>query len=93
MGHTQEKPASGGMNISVKSFITAIAMLAALMVLTYVLTFFVPAGTFERTELDGQMAVLRGNVENNNANLSRIEEELRGQQDRSGRAARYLSCR
>ena len=43
MGHTQEKPASGGMNISVKSFITAIAMLAALMVLTYVLTFFVPA--------------------------------------------------
>ena len=60
MGHTQEKPASGGMNISVKSFITAIAMLAALMVLTYVLTFFVPAGTFERTELDGQMAVLPG---------------------------------
>ena len=44
MGHTQEKPVSGGMNISVKSFITAIAMLAALMVLTYVLTFFVPAG-------------------------------------------------
>ncbi len=35
-------------------------------------------------QLDGQMAVLRGNVENNNANLSRIEEELRGQQDRSG---------
>lgn len=58
MGHTQEKPGSGGMNISVKSFITAIAMLAALMVLTYVLTFFVPAGAFERTELDGQMAVL-----------------------------------
>lgn len=44
MGHTQQTPSSGGMNISVKSFITAIAMLAALMVLTYVLTFFVPAG-------------------------------------------------
>ena len=27
-------------------------------------------------QLDGQMAVLRGNVENNNANISRIEEEL-----------------
>lgn len=30
------------------------------------------------------MAVLRGNVENNNANISRIEEELKGQEDRSG---------
>ena len=30
------------------------------------------------------MAVLRGNVENNNANLARIQEELQGQEDRSG---------
>ena len=60
MGHTQQTPSSGGMNISVKSFITAIAMLAALMVLTYVLTFFVPAGEFQRTQLDGQMAVVPG---------------------------------
>ena len=46
----------------------------------------VKASMFQSThqQLDGQMAVLRGNVENNNANLSRIEEELRGQQDRSG---------
>ena len=35
-------------------------------------------------QLDGQMAVLQGNVENNNGNLRRIEEELKGQQDRSG---------
>ncbi len=35
-------------------------------------------------QLDGQMAVLRGNVENNNANMARIEEELKGQEDRSG---------
>ena len=35
-------------------------------------------------QLDGQMAVLRGNIENNNANIARIEEELRGQEDRSG---------
>ena len=35
-------------------------------------------------QLDGQMAVLRGNVENNAANLARIEEELQGQEDRSG---------
>ncbi len=35
-------------------------------------------------QLDGQMAVLRGNVENNNANVLRIQEELQGQEDRSG---------
>ncbi len=35
-------------------------------------------------QLDGQMAVLRGNVENNNANVARIREELKGQEDRSG---------
>ena len=35
-------------------------------------------------QLDGQMAVLRGNMENNSANISRIQEELQGQDDRSG---------
>ena len=35
-------------------------------------------------QLDGQMAVLRGNVENNNANIARIREELSGEEDRSG---------
>ena len=35
-------------------------------------------------QLDGQMAVLRGNVDNHHANISRIEEELQGQKDRSG---------
>ena len=35
-------------------------------------------------QLDGQMAVLRGTVENNNANVARIDEELKGQEDRSG---------
>ena len=34
-------------------------------------------------QLEGQMAVLRGNIENNNLNIRRIEEELRGQDDRS----------
>ena len=30
------------------------------------------------------MAVLQGNMENNHANIARIEEELKGQEDRSG---------
>ena len=41
-------------------------------------------------QLDGQMAVLRGNVENNNANITRIEEELKGQDDRSGGIAAQM---
>ena len=35
-------------------------------------------------QLDGQMAVLKSNVENNNANVERIENELQGEADRSG---------
>ena len=35
-------------------------------------------------QLDGQMAVIRGNVQNNTANIARIDEELQGQDDRSG---------
>ena len=35
-------------------------------------------------QLDGQMAVLRGNMANNSANIARIEEELQGQESRSG---------
>jgi len=35
-------------------------------------------------QLEGQMAVLQGNVENNHTNIARIEEELKGQDDRSG---------
>ena len=35
-------------------------------------------------QLDGQMAVLRGNVENNDRNITRIREEIEGQESRSG---------
>ena len=35
-------------------------------------------------QFDGQMAVLQGNIQNNNDNIARIEEELRGHEDRSG---------
>ena len=42
-------------------------------------------------QLDGQMAVLRGNVENNNANIQRIEEELKGEADRSGSLMTQIS--
>ena len=41
-------------------------------------------------QLEGQMAVLRGNVDNNSANIARIEEELKGQEDRSGGIAAQI---
>ena len=40
--------------------------------------------TSTHQQLDGQMAVLRSNLENNSANIHRIEEELQGDEDRSG---------
>ena len=41
-------------------------------------------------QLEGQMAVLRSNIENNDANIARIEEELKGAQDRSGGVAAQI---
>ena len=35
-------------------------------------------------QLEGQMAVLRGNMQNNEGNIARIREELQGTDDRSG---------
>ncbi len=35
-------------------------------------------------QLEGQMALLQGDIRNNNENIERIEEELKGQRDRSG---------
>ena len=49
-------------------------------------TYRVKVNMLEAThqQFDGQIAVLRGNVENNCANIRRIEEELQGNEDRSG---------
>ena len=41
-------------------------------------------------QLEGQMAVLRGNIQNNDANIARIEEELQGTDDRSGGIAAQI---
>ena len=38
-----------GLNISAKSFVTAILVILALMVLTYILTFLIPGGAYART--------------------------------------------
>ena len=38
-----------GLNVSVKSFLTAIAVILVLMVLTYLLTFLIPGGQYART--------------------------------------------
>ena len=41
-------------------------------------------------QLDGQIAVLQGNVENDRRNIARIEEELQGQSDRSSGIAAQI---
>jgi len=41
-------------------------------------------------QLEGQIAVLRSNIENNDANIARIEEELQGANDRSGGIAAQM---
>ena len=42
-------------------------------------------------QLDGQMAVLRGNIANDQTNIRRIEEEMKGAEDRSGGIVAQIS--
>lgn len=49
-----------GLNISTKSFLTAIAVLFALMLATYILTLLVPSGEFDRLITDGRELVQPG---------------------------------
>ena len=52
---TKEK---GGLSIGIKSFITAIAVILLLMVLTYILTLFIPGGSYARVEgEDGNLVI------------------------------------
>ena len=41
-------------------------------------------------QMEGQMAVLRGNVDNNDANITRIREEIAGQESRDGGIAQQI---
>ena len=45
-----QKENKKGLNISTKSFITAIAVIFILMIATYILTLVIPAGAYARTE-------------------------------------------
>ena len=52
------KKEKGGINISVKSFITAIVVIFILMVASYLLTIFIPAGEYARVpDADGNMII------------------------------------
>lgn len=53
-----EKNRNAGIGISVRSFVTAMVMLFGLMVLTYLLTFFIPGGEYQRVLAEGQEQVL-----------------------------------
>ena len=53
MPESQNKPQKG-LNISAKSFLTAIAVILLLMIVCYILTFIVPGGSYARAE-DGTL--------------------------------------
>ena len=49
-----------GLQISVASFLAAIGVLAGLMIMTYILTLIVPAGSYERLMQDGRETIIAG---------------------------------
>ena len=55
MNQTREKK---GLNISTRSFVTAILVLLVLMILTYILTFLIPGGQYPRIpDADGSLCI------------------------------------
>lgn len=54
------KEKKSGLQINAAGFLTAIGILAMLMVLTYVMTLVIPAGSYERIITDGKEAILPG---------------------------------
>jgi len=51
----KEQTKEGSLNFSVKSYITALVVIFALMVVTYVLTLVIPGGAFERDAATGEL--------------------------------------
>ena len=51
---------SKGLQISAVSFAIAVGVLAGLMVMTYLLTLVIPAGSYERVLQDGRETILAG---------------------------------
>ncbi len=52
-----------GLNINVKSFITALAVVLALMILTYAMTFLIPGGEFSRVIDDDGNSIIASSAE------------------------------
>lgn len=59
-GEDVKEQQNKGLQISVASFLAAIGVLAALMVMTYILTLVVPAGSYERVMQEGRETIVAG---------------------------------
>ena len=51
----EKQKEEGSLDFSVKSFVTALVVIFALMVVTYVLTLVIPGGAFERDAATGEL--------------------------------------
>jgi len=48
------------MDVNIKSFISSLAIMAALMIIAYVMTLVIPSGSYEREVIDGQELIVSG---------------------------------
>ncbi len=55
---TETENKTKGLSLSAKSFLTAIAVIFALMVVTYVLTFVIPGGVYDRVVTEGKSVLV-----------------------------------
>ena len=48
------------LDVNIKSFISSLAIMAVLMIATYIMTLAIPSGVFEREVVDGQELIVSG---------------------------------
>ena len=48
------------LDVNIKSFISSLVIMVALMIIAYVMTLIIPSGMYEREVIDGQELIVSG---------------------------------
>ncbi len=58
------------MDVNIRSFISSLVIMAALMIIAYVMTLVIPSGSYEREMVDGQELIVSGSYEETDGGIA-----------------------
>lgn len=68
-----EKIEKKGLNLNAKSFVTAIIVVLILMIATYIMTFIIPSGSYERTIENGETLIVANSYAETDGGISFLQ--------------------